>query len=294
MEDEESQKRGVVSIAWFVGSLRKGESIDQDVMAEMSDVLSWLPQKNAATHICVDPTPLKTVLARAMGALMTPEVRRVTKVHIGSQQEIFYHLMSYGIPVDMIPLDKNGNVKASLQRKYIQRQRMKEHYLMQNPTIKRFPKIELPLPQDVLLGKGKPFQRHAGTANLRAKIEEHLEQYKAASVKDKSAMTWMFVHQVKSNGRFLKKGDDDWWVEVSDEEARLKVGKTFVSQSLASRKKATRTTPNATLHKDDGPALKRSKLEEQVDGKAPGIFGCFSTESHPTVLIWGRSFSPAS
>mmetsp|Transcript_31805 Transcript_31805/g.53149 ORF Transcript_31805/g.53149 Transcript_31805/m.53149 type:complete len:295 (+) Transcript_31805:341-1225(+) len=97
---------------------------------------------------------------------------------------------------------------------------------------------------DVLFGRGKPYQGHAGNIRLHQIVNLYRPRYSGARRHEKTEMAEEIVQIIKTGGgshlpgRFLKKldGDEhDAWVEVSDIVAREKV-------SHALRGNQTRTT----------------------------------------------------
>lgn len=97
-------------------------------------------------------------------------------------------------------------------------------------------------PNDVLMGRGIPFQTHPGNLRLAKLIEEHAAYHNTASRFEKVVLTWKLVNIIKeSGGRFLaeEKGDGfSKWKEVDDPVARTKVSYGF--RSLIKMKKEKR------------------------------------------------------
>jgi hypothetical protein len=115
------------------------------------------------------------------------------QLHQGSYTtEVCYRLMTYGIPVDAIPVTSLGIVKTKVFGRWIQRRRYKNQYLAEAQA--RFvqenhatttitdgkqeegygasflfltDKIYLPTNRDVLLGTGKILMKHPGNQTFR-------------------------------------------------------------------------------------------------------------------------------
>jgi hypothetical protein len=91
----------------------------------------------------------------------------------------------------------------------------------------------LPHPNDVLLGRGRPFQLFPGNLALTDTINIYRTRYVASKKMDKKIITSEIVGNIRnSGGRFLKRANDDNhsdvdWVEVDFETARLKVSHSF-------------------------------------------------------------------
>lgn len=127
----------------------------------------------------------------------------------------------------------------------------------------------MPNCKDVLVGKGKPIQLHPGNLFFRQSVEYHLPEFVNANKKaDKTHLNRQIVKLIKNGGgRFLKRDPVGWWEEVTDDEAREKVSKTFgsaraiVSSDAAKPSNSKRQQellplhPNTSFEKD-----KRAKI----------------------------------
>ena len=99
-----------------------------------------------------------------------------------------------------------------------------------------------PLPNDILLGRGKPIQQRPGNVRFREMLDKHIGKYDKGEKGAKAGITTSIVHLVKEKGgRFLKELEHGGWVEVDEATARAKV-----SHSLRTR----RSVFQATLNKD--------------------------------------------
>ncbi len=160
----------------------------------------------------------------------------------GTHTEVMYKLLTYGIPVDVIPITSSGIVKTKDFGRWIQRRRTKDQNLATrerlNPSdyfsgLFMEDRIELPSNRDVLLGTGKPLMKHPGNQNFRNVVDGLLDVYDTTpSPRDKGELTWGVVRFIQNEGgRFLKREKEgDWWIVASDQEARDKTGKVFVNQ----------------------------------------------------------------
>lgn len=85
-----------------------------------------------------------------------------------------------------------------------------------------------PTEGDVIFGRGKGIQNHAGNIRLRQLIDSYRPRYESARLLDKTVIADELVQEFKYvSGRFLKKDGDDGWVEVTDEMAREKISHVF-------------------------------------------------------------------
>ena len=95
--------------------------------------------------------------------------------------------------------------------------------------------------QDVLLGRGRPLQKHAGNLKLRQLISNRMEEYERSKYHEKTEITETIVTRIcQDGGRFLKQADHNktLWEEVDDEPARLKVSYTFRTMRKMNKKAA--------------------------------------------------------
>jgi hypothetical protein len=153
---------------------------------------------------------------------------------LGSQWEVFFSLMGFGIVKEALPFDVDGTVNLEGFSKYMKR--IEEKELREQVGEDR---ILTPLSNDVLLGRGRPYQEFPGNLRLAEIIDEYRETYQSESKLQKTAMSNKVVTIIKdSGGRFLKKkgGSDhgkigivvaEEWVEVVDDVARDKVSHGF-------------------------------------------------------------------
>ena len=104
-----------------------------------------------------------------------------------------------------------------------------------------------PLPNDILLGRGKPIQQRPGNIRFRDMLDKHLDKYQQGEVGAKGKVSAYIVDIVKKEGgRFLKELEVGGWVEIDDAAARTKVSHAFRSRRVA--------VFQATLKKDKSTA----------------------------------------
>jgi hypothetical protein len=85
-----------------------------------------------------------------------------------------------------------------------------------------------PLPNDVLLGRGRPIQDRPGNIRFRDMLDKHLDKYEQDEKGVKAKVSAYIVHIVnEEGGRFLKELKDGGWVEIDEAAARKKVSHAF-------------------------------------------------------------------
>lgn len=141
----------------------------------------------------------------------------------------------------MCPLETNNTPKCSLPSNH---QFLSKYQIVLPPAIanltlpvgshQRLEDGFKPSDYDVVCGRGKGSYNRPGNKRFRQMIRQHLPAYQAAKSKvDKSIVLNRIMDQVRSqnNGsaRFVKL-QDKVWCEISDEQAREKIGHTLREQ----------------------------------------------------------------
>jgi hypothetical protein len=234
---------------------------DPEGFKEGASSAAWLPIRLSATHWCTDRTLTPIYVRLAMLAagkdirarfrlhegksrsfcLFARQHRPLASTHnnlffnlSGTHMEVQYCLMTFGLPVGLIPMTSEGELKIANHLKWIKKRKVKETV---DTSFGFFDKVDMPNRNDVLVGKGKPFQQLPGNVRLRHLVELRLADYTVARKSEKTNFTREMVQTIKdSSVRFLKKDHDGWWEEVADEDAREKVSKTFGSTRVSSAK----------------------------------------------------------
>lgn len=263
-EDEENQKRGAVVIVWWMDYLRREPDLTPEVRKEVFGAIRWLPiRPYNSMHICVDDSISKHLLARVQIALSPPEIRYNYKIHAGGLTEVLYHLMSFGIPVDAIPVSVSGTIKTKDFLKWIVRRKKKEDYMVYRGKNSTWDRVDLPNLNDVLFAKGRPYQHHPGNQEYLRLIQDCLIEYDSASNrKDKRAIACNLIDSMRMQStRFLIKDSDDWWVEASDKDLHEKVIKAFSHASATLKKRSSVST---SIKYNESPMGKRLRIEPRI------------------------------
>ena len=118
--------------------------------------------------------------------------------------------------------------------------------------------------QDVLFGRGGGTNHHAGNLRYRELISSHRQDYVQVAIKsEKANVSRRVVKAIKAgNGRFLRKGDDGRWHEVSDKEAVDKA-----SQALREK---TNTAKAAKVDEEKMVAAPVADVEMKEAGTTKG------------------------
>lgn len=188
--------------------------------------------------------------------------------------------MTYGIPISMLPVTDSGKIKNDQHKKWLARRVAKDDYvkeLLATCTHGQIPPsfegIDFPGPNDVLLGRGKPFREHTGNVRLRNIVEEYQEEYDNIEIHGHKAKVAEFVITIVEDaaplGRFLKLHPvHGWWVVASRDESIEKVQQAFrtarsVSANVKSKAGRATSVKATALRKNEN--TKRVKVVSTVD-----------------------------
>ena len=143
--------------------------------------------------------------------------------------ECVYDLMTFGISADILPMTPSGEYRLEAHQDYCRRLRKQSEV---NDGLVR---VVVPGTCDVLLGRGKPLQKHPGNLRYHHIVESYHGQYENAAKLEKTNLAKTIVQRMKaSGGRFLKQ-DGIGWLEIDDDAARYKVSHTFRNHRIAAR-----------------------------------------------------------
>ena len=156
----------------------------------------------------------------------------------GSETECQYQLMTFGIPVDLIPLSETGDLKTGNHIKWLARRRRREIGRDSALSVNR-ELIDLPRGNDVLFGRGRPYTQHEGNRLLHQLIAENRDVYDRSKQGQKIFIRKAIAQAISADGgRFLRLDSDGGWVKVDDETARDKIGHAFRSARKPNSTKA--------------------------------------------------------
>ncbi|KAL3924666.1 MAG: hypothetical protein SGILL_000903 [Bacillariaceae sp.] len=253
VEDEETQKKGIVSVVYNVEP-RTPVANDTRIYLNVYQLLPTLPIRMMGAHYCVQDSDLRRFMS-SIRVAMSREVRLRSRVHHGSHQECIYTLMTFGVPRKCFPISDTGELLVEKHVEFLAMRRKQEaaasammHAIedmnaagrgvgnsnssnhlsvplqQQQHLIKR---IIVPTNVDVLLGRGRPFQEHAGNMRCNFVVVAAMEEYEQVSRNDKTGVSRNVISKIKGyGGRFLKQ-NDGVWEEVDDAEALKKISHSF-------------------------------------------------------------------
>uniref|UniRef100_A0A7R9X0N8 DUF6824 domain-containing protein n=1 Tax=Craspedostauros australis TaxID=1486917 RepID=A0A7R9X0N8_9STRA len=215
-----------------------------DYHVKAVSIAKSLPVKIASCHMCCDSPHFKTLVS-LMQVSINKEIRVRFRTFYGSYMESMYSLTSFGIVMKTFPLNSLGGLDEDKHEELLRLRRESDSCQdgqdkhvsdgmstnQQHAPI-NFPPV-VPRDNDVLLGRGKPFQSHKGNVQLTALVHtKYKAAYKKSSVNERVQIVNTIDIHIKQElgGRFLKKTADGLdWVVVSHDEALKKIKNTFRS-----------------------------------------------------------------
>lgn len=170
----------------------------------------------------------------------------------GSPTEWNYKLMTFGIPVESLPITAGLMPKYENHKRWMARRISRDAFLSEGFGVassainKHFDGIDFPGPNDVLLGRGKPFTTYTGNVRLRNLVELHRSLYdKLKRRGEKAKLAESIVEMIRRDsepkGRFLKIHEKHgWWIVANMDESIEKVAQAFRTARSASVPSSTK------------------------------------------------------
>jgi hypothetical protein len=271
-EDEHAQKAGVVSILCFHGEWQHPVSQTINVLAKAHHILFDLPFRVVAQHLCYDKASLHGFL-RIFHTLQGSDLRVHTRTHFGSEQEVQYALRSYNIilPPKSFTVGQGVHSPAYIQE-YIEARRRLESDYFHSQVSPRDGSPENPLlypsANDVLMGRGWPFQSWPGNVRFAEQIVSgYTDLYIATNKRTaKTKIAMDIVQAIKDGqGQFLERTEGGW-VVVGDLSAREKTSQILRAQARARQEQGESSGKNSTNEEEssgtDVTAFEQTILDE--------------------------------
>jgi hypothetical protein len=245
VEDEETQKKGIVSVVYNVEP-KSPLANDPRIYLNVYQLLPALPIRMMGAHYCVQDSGLRRFMS-SIRVAMSRELRLRSRVHHGSHQECTYTLMTFGVPRKCFPISSTGELLVEKHMEFLAMRRKQEMAAAAAATVmkssiygdkyflslplqqqqQRLKRIIVPTNVDVLLGRGRPFQEHAGNLRCNFVVMAAMEEYEKVSRNDKTGIARNVIGKIESyGGRFLKQ-TDGVWEEVDDTETLRKISHSF-------------------------------------------------------------------
>ena len=191
LRDEELQKRGLVFLICDFTSCKW----TLDVFMLKLNLSRSLPSKKVAGHFCYNDPEL-TPFIRGLHLVVSEHDRSRLKIHFGNRDELDPTLQTYGIPIEAIPLKRDGSLEIEEHLASLNTLREKEDRKVaamamvaasstppnssQNSARDEDECLDNPGRFDVLFGKSLFAREHTGTRRALHIVEMRYEDYERA------------------------------------------------------------------------------------------------------------------
>ncbi|CAJ1932734.1 unnamed protein product [Cylindrotheca closterium] len=240
LEGEVAQKRGAIYLTYIVGHFR--DKREGGGYLENHNLSMALPLYPAAFHVCTDDFA-QGVLGNLVVRAMPAQARARFRLHFGTHLECKYHLSTYGIPGELLPLSAETN-EMDLEPHlrwcrscFTKTDRTELDHQDDEPKTNNHHSsspahgglITVPNPNDVLF-MGSKRRDNVGNERLRKLVKDAAKLYASGSNEDKRRLVDGIIGDIhESGGLFLKqvqKGNERW-EEISLAKVREKITQRF-------------------------------------------------------------------
>jgi hypothetical protein len=267
--DTLTQQLGAVTL--WSGDPRMAEQF-QGFNKTLADIMHSDPIRYSAIHICLPSGPLYNFIRAAIFMNVLATGRSRSMVHegkecpfmlqqLGGSRHAFasltfclpfleitnvqcsYSLMSFGIPVQQLPITSTGNIKTKPVLKWLKAVAEQD----KNPNAI----IIYPHVNDILFSKGgAASHHHYGNIEFKACLEAHIRAFQTPSMSSYQRIPLVCQEIVNSilssGGRLLSLHKDGaWWEEITDpaeQTSRVKVAWYDHIKRMNARKKQQAST----------------------------------------------------
>jgi hypothetical protein len=268
-EDVETQKHGLLLIFWAVPEMapyHKDYVPTPDMDGERrgsGKLFASTPVRISAVHFCNPDNAFFRFVNAVVIACMAMDQRVRVRTHCGNIMECRYWLITFGIPVEDLPVTDMGNFKCKNLQQWIKGREMID--LLDRGDISRKYLIECPNLQDVLFSNGGNRWTFPGNVAFREILECKGQSYSKKSSAEKVATIEAVIQEVRGmNGRFLvwERVKGCWIVMDRDPKAlKLRVGAALRDhmRRIVTSDSHKQTVKSDTAQFLSGRALKRQK-----------------------------------
>jgi hypothetical protein len=225
LRDEEVQKTGII---WILYNMR---NIFLDLLSyeAINRVEAALPLVALGGHFCFNSHILRPLVAGFQLFFNRYDRHRI-RTHFGPLDKINFKLQTFGIPIDVSPMQPDGRWSTEYHLEWLHAQRVHEEESAQKESTRAGASAIIPRRFDVLLGKSSRARMSTGTQRALHLVDMHSEHYENVGKSEKTKVAESIVSMIhESNGRFLKQQEDKkgYWIEVEDLVARQKIAHWF-------------------------------------------------------------------
>lgn len=274
LEDEEVQKRGIVVIPNFCGEWKRPLSKTIEFTIRSAHITTDLPFRTRCVHyLCPNNQAIQGFVG-LIHNILPLDLRLREKLHFGSELELQYALRHYGIRLSDCFEAEEGLFSKRHIGAYLEHRRQKEaefelqeqqedharSMMLKNSRFVPYPNRT----NDVLMGRGRPYQEWPSNARLGLIVAQHAPRYLQAKRRIEKTTTTEYILEHFQNvlgGRFLQRTDSGSGWEVGDDA----VAKEKIAQLLRAEVRAAKGGGAASSDEhhseEEGNASKRPRIE---------------------------------
>lgn len=280
-EDEETQKKGYVSIAVpdrSVFEAFKGIS-DAETRQDWKDYLnnSYKPVRLSAFHLVHPEGPAFQLLKAFWVAYMSrKEDRGKARFYTDLELETQYQLLTYGIPIQELPLTVTGTLKTKNHLLWMKSRKMIDKARATGQEMSKMGTFH-PGVNDVLFSRGGNAS-HFGNLEFQQMILSRIDAYNEGGRKERTAIRNEMIQLVHEKGcRFLTLQTDGWWVELANEKLLMEkvTNAVYDCNRKAMAKGRRQEARSETTQFLDGNKRPRIGTSESKGGTGPSQRVCF-------------------
>ncbi|KAG7373941.1 hypothetical protein IV203_013036 [Nitzschia inconspicua] len=220
-EDIETQKYGYVCIAVpDRGVVETFKNISNpETRQDWKDFLNndYKPLRLSAFHL-IHPEGPGFQLLKAFWVMYSSRKDDCAKARFYTNLELEtqYKLLTYGIPIQELPLTVTGTLKTKNHILWIKSRHLIDKAREKGQDIANIGTLH-PGVYDVLFSRGGN-SSHFGNMEFRQIIASRIEAYNSGGRKERTTIRHDIIRMVhRKGGRFLMMQSDGWWVELSNE-----------------------------------------------------------------------------
>lgn len=219
LEDEQVQKRGIVTVSRYTGQWLFSPTQIIDMLMRGYVVLRDFPIKILGNHVCID-SPALNHFPSIFNTMAGKQLRLHTRTHFGADLELQYSLMTFGIrlPHQVVTNDDGPRKMGDpfIQSYLEERRRIEAEWDRQakenHDGSSSLKPLLHPRPEDVIMGRGRPFRDWPGNTLLTRLVAGHANDYRTAT--DRIYKTILAVDTMKriqeTGGQFIERIDTGW------------------------------------------------------------------------------------
>jgi len=207
-DDEATQLTGVVGIHALHSNMVDFTPAQRQNYIHSASTTDAIPVKFQGFHFITERSMMLRRIANLLQLSFSKELRHRFRIHCGTFEECKYALMSYGIPLDTLPLTDDGDIKIASHMKWLQRRKAKDTFTVQERhsrwgeadtaiTLDSRLNASLEINKDLLLAtvsRENEAEEYSGRGKGEEKCHDrpHEASFKAtgASLEDFSSVSW--------------------------------------------------------------------------------------------------------